>query len=148
MLFRSIEELSPFIERELTYVCGKYNIKCKVLGKLTGHVQCAGENIAKSVREQLTKFGVAKEINEGNLKEIGEKPELPVRPPVLCAGCPHRASFYAVKQAMKGKEAVFCGDIGCYTLGNAKPLDMTDTCLCMGADVTIAQGLQIGRAHV
>jgi len=42
---------------------------------------------------------------------------------------------------MKGKEAVFCGDIGCYTLGNAKPLDMTDTCLCMGADVTIAQGL-------
>lgn len=136
-----IEELSPFIERELTYVCGKYNIKCKVLGKLTGHVQCAGENIAKSVREQLTKFGVAKEINEGNLKEIGEKPELPVRPPVLCAGCPHRASFYAVKQAMKGKEAVFCGDIGCYTLGNAKPLDMTDTCLCMGADVTIAQGL-------
>ncbi len=136
-----IEELSPFIERELTYVCGKYNIKCKVLGKLTGHVQCAGENIAKSVREQLTKFGVAKEINEGNLKEIGEKPELPVRPPVLCAGSPHRASFYAVKQAMKGKEAVFCGDIGCYTLGNAKPLDMTDTCLCMGADVTIAQGL-------
>lgn len=136
-----IEELSPFIERELTYVCGKYNIKCKVLGKLTGHVQSAGENTAKSVREQLTKFGVAKEINNGTLKEIGEKPDLPVRPPVLCAGCPHRASFYAVKQAMKGKEAVFCGDIGCYTLGNAKPLDMTDTCLCMGADVTIAQGL-------
>lgn len=136
-----IEELSPFIEREITYVCGKYNIKCKVLGKLTKDVQCAGENTAKSVREQLTKFGVAKDIDDETLKEVGEKPELPVRPPVLCAGCPHRASFYAVKQAMKEKEAVFCGDIGCYTLGNAKPLDMTDTCLCMGADVTIAQGL-------
>ena len=65
---------------------------------------------------------------------------LPVRPPVLCAGCPHRGAFYAVKQAMKGKKTVYCGDIGCYTLGNAMPLDMTDTCLCMGADITMAQG--------
>ena len=67
-------------------------------------------------------------------------PDLPVRPPVLCAGCPHRGAFYAVKQAMKGKKTVYCGDIGCYTLGNAMPLDMTDTCLCMGADITMAQG--------
>ena len=42
---------------------------------------------------------------------------------------------------MKGRKAVFSGDIGCYTLGNAMPLDMVDTCLCMGADITIAQGL-------
>ena len=63
-----------------------------------------------------------------------------MRPPVLCAGCPHRGSFYAVKQAMKGEKTVYCGDIGCYTLGNAKPLDMCDTCLCMGADITMAQG--------
>ena len=41
---------------------------------------------------------------------------------------------------MKGKKTAFCGDIGCYTLGNAKPLDMCDTCLCMGADITMAQG--------
>ncbi len=67
-------------------------------------------------------------------------PSLPIRPPVLCAGCPHRGAFYAVKQAMKGKKTVYCGDIGCYTLGNAQPLDMTDTCLCMGADITMAQG--------
>ena len=74
--------------------------------------------------------------------ELPTPPPLPVRPPVLCAGCPHRASFYAVKKALKGRKAVFCGDIGCYTLGNAQPLDMTDTCLCMGADVTMAQGMQ------
>ena len=73
--------------------------------------------------------------------DISEIPELPIRPPVLCAGCPHRAAFYAVKQAMKGRTAYFCGDIGCYTLGNAMPLDMVDTCLCMGAGVTMAQGL-------
>jgi len=68
-------------------------------------------------------------------------PALPVRPPVLCAGCPHRASFYAVKVAMRGEKTIFCGDIGCYTLGNAKPLDMCDTCLCMGAGINIAQGV-------
>ena len=78
--------------------------------------------------------------NEGVIQNNGGKVELPVRPPVLCAGCPHRAAFYAVKQAMKGEKTVYCGDIGCYTLGNAKPLDMCDTCLCMGADITQAQG--------
>ena len=67
---------------------------------------------------------------------------MPVRPPMLCAGCPHRASFYAVKKAMKGRKAVFAGDIGCYTLGNAKPHDMVDTCLCMGAGITVAQGIK------
>jgi indolepyruvate ferredoxin oxidoreductase alpha subunit len=70
-----------------------------------------------------------------------EAPPLPVRPPVLCAGCPHRASFYAVKSAVKKEKAIYCGDIGCYTLGNAAPLYMTDTCLCMGAGITMAQGL-------
>ena len=42
---------------------------------------------------------------------------------------------------MKGRKTIFCGDIGCYTLGNAMPLDMVDTCLCMGAGITMAQGL-------
>lgn len=70
-----------------------------------------------------------------------EPPQLPIRPPVLCAGCPHRASFYAVKRAMRGRKTLFCGDIGCYTLGNAAPLDMVDTCLCMGAGINIAQGV-------
>jgi indolepyruvate ferredoxin oxidoreductase alpha subunit len=74
-----------------------------------------------------------------------EPPPLPVRPPVLCAGCPHRGSFFAVKEAVRkygrSRKAVFSGDIGCYTLGNARPLDMTDTCLCMGAGITMAQGI-------
>lgn len=85
-------------------------------------------------------------------RELLPVPPLPVRPPVLCAGCPHRGSFYAVKRAVErlnqGRseaegpvEGVYCGDIGCYTLGNAMPLDMTDTCLCMGAGITLAQGM-------
>lgn len=72
---------------------------------------------------------------------------LPVRPPVLCAGCPHRGSFYAVKRALGKQPAVLCGDIGCYTLGNAKPLDAVDTCLCMGAGITMAQGFAVAEPH-
>jgi len=136
-----LEELSPYIERELTYLCGKHHINCTIRGKLTGDVQNAGENSAASIASQLEKFArIGAKCESAKPLDI-EVPTLPVRPPVLCAGCPHRASFYAVKKAMKGREAVFCGDIGCYTLGNAKPLDMVDTCLCMGADVTVAQGL-------
>lgn len=72
---------------------------------------------------------------------------LPVRPPVLCAGCPHRGSFYAVKRALGKTPAVLCGDIGCYTLGNAQPLDAVDTCLCMGAGITMAQGFAVAEPH-
>ncbi|MCL6636294.1 MAG: 4Fe-4S binding protein, partial [Peptococcaceae bacterium] len=65
----------------------------------------------------------------------------PLRTPVLCAGCPHRASFYIFKEAARATDAVFTGDIGCYTLGAMPPLKAVDTCLCMGASITIAAGL-------
>ena len=133
-----IEELSPVIERELTYVCGKYRLPVKIRGKLTGDVNEAGENTRESVENAIVSF---MGWEKPPVKKLPEPPELVVRPPVLCAGCPHRASFYAVKRAMQGKKAVFCGDIGCYTLGNAMPLDMVDTCLCMGAGLNIAQGI-------
>jgi len=63
------------------------------------------------------------------------------RPPVLCAGCPHRASYYVVKKALRGKKPVYCSDIGCYTLGNVAPLNTVDTTVCMGAGLTIPQGM-------
>ena len=135
-----LEELDSVLERELFEVCGKHGIEIKIKGKLDGTVKPAGENTPQEIKALLTDF-LQWEAEEQNKKQ--DAPPLPIRPPVLCAGCPHRASFYAVKQAMKGEKAVFCGDIGCYTLGNAKPLDMCDTCLCMGAGITIAQG--IGR---
>lgn len=133
-----IEELDPVIERELTYICGKYNLNVKIRGKLTGDIAPSGENSCGSVLKALSDFMGFLLPEERQIKAM---PPLPVRPPVLCAGCPHRASFFAVKEAMKGKKTIFCGDIGCYTLGNAMPLDMVDTCLCMGAGVNIAQGV-------
>ena len=132
-----LEELDPVLERNLIYVCGKYGLKTKILGKQTGHMPAAGENTRDGVTAAMAAF-LGKALPERPALEL---PPLPVRPPVLCAGCPHRASFYAVKQAMKGQKTIFCGDIGCYTLGNAQPLDMVDTCLCMGAGLGIAQAV-------
>ena len=155
-----VEELDPVIERALVSTCGRRGLNVKVRGKLTGDIQPSGENTVESVGAALNRFlgrGGANEnerqgdfpravsqaegrecLSTGNHPAV---PPLPVRPPVLCAGCPHRASFYAVKRAMRGRKTLFCGDIGCYTLGNAAPLDMVDTCLCMGAGINIAQGV-------
>lgn len=133
------EELDPVIEEGLIELAYQRRITVEILGKKTGHTPCAGEFTYEIVRDALAK------VLEIELKDdapCAPPPPLPVRNPVLCAGCPHRASFYAVKLAMKGQKAVFTGDIGCYTLGNAKPLEMTDTCLCMGAGITVAQGLK------
>ena len=133
-----VEELDPVIERAMVYVCGKYGLKTRIRGKLTGDIAPSGENTIASVQAALDKY-LGRAPKEA--KQSDPLPPLPVRPPVLCAGCPHRASFYAVKRAMQGQKTIYCGDIGCYTLGNAQPLDMCDTCLCMGAGINIAQGV-------
>ena len=131
------EELDPVIEENLIKIAGLARVNCQIRGKLDGTVPEAGELSVEIIKQILQKEILNQVQNDEAPKNA---PDLPVRPPVLCAGCPHRGAFYAVKQAMKGKKTVYCGDIGCYTLGNAMPLDMTDTCLCMGADITMAQG--------
>jgi len=146
-----IEELDPVIENELIRLCGLHNLNIKILGKQSGHIQIAGENSPDNAAKAISGFldvspNVQNQDSETPYSALNASqsppPALPVRPPVLCAGCPHRASFFAVKEATKGKPAVFSGDIGCYTLGNVMPLNMVDTCLCMGAGITVAQGLQ------
>ncbi|NTV79658.1 MAG: hypothetical protein HGA25_11135, partial [Clostridiales bacterium] len=126
-----VEELDPVMESALVFLCGRHHLKTDIYGKLTGHVANAGENTVLAVGNSIRAFLGENDVNDTDVTDngnaISEQPEAPVlpqRPPVLCAGCPHRASFYGVKKAMKGKKAYFSGDIGCYTLGNAKPLDM------------------------
>ena len=160
-----IEDLDPVIEDELIRLCGLNGLNVRVKGKRSKHIQNAGEitidNVIKAVGEFLhpnTDLAGSSSTNaepthprqdsplisnDAQTASPGvAQPPLPVRPPVLCAGCSHRAAFYAVKEATKGISAVYTGDIGCYTLGNAQPLDMVDTCLCMGAGITVAQGLR------
>ena len=93
-------------------------------------------------------FTLLGEYSQGLIKKVilGEGVEslkadvdIPMRPPVLCAGCPHRGLFYALKKL----NVTVSGDIGCYTLGVAKPLGMMDTVLCMGGSVSGLHGRNI-----
>ena len=137
-----IEELDPVVEEQLLIISSG---RKPVLGKRTGHMPWNGEYSYELVKKAVFAYLGLTEVKE----EIPELPQLPLRPPVLCAGCPHRASFYAAKIAAGGfKKTICCGDIGCYTLGNAAPLNMVDTCLCMGAGITVAQGLALAEPGV
>jgi len=71
---------------------------------------------------------------------VNDIPPLPQRPPNLCAGCSHRATFYAVKQAAQGKDVIYPTDIGCYTLGFLPPLGMGDFLICMGGSTSTPCG--------
>jgi indolepyruvate ferredoxin oxidoreductase, alpha subunit len=117
-----IEELDPFIE-EAVRLMG-----IKVEGKeLTG---MCGELSPEMVEIALTGKSTAKGIGPIEM-------ELPLRPPNMCPGCPHRATFSALKK----RKVYVAGDIGCYTLGALPPVGMLDHCLCMGAGIGIASGL-------
>ena len=121
-----IEELDDIIETH----CLKNGIPCE--GKNLFPV--CGEFSQSIVRKALT--------GEEN-SYISVDCELPPRPPVLCAGCPHRGLFYALKDM----KLFVSGDIGCYTLAAQAPLAMIDTCVCMGASVSGLHGFNIARGR-
>ncbi|MFH0824722.1 MAG: indolepyruvate ferredoxin oxidoreductase subunit alpha [Pseudomonadota bacterium] len=117
-----IEELDPFLEEAIRLM------GIKVEGKeLTGY---CGELSPEKVERALFGTSSAKPARAIEM-------ELPLRPPNMCPGCPHRATFSALKK----NKVYVCGDIGCYTLGALPPLGMLDHCLCMGAGIGIASGL-------
>ena len=114
-----IEELDPYIENH-----------CKKLG-----INVHGKDVF-TLQGEYSQALVAKAIL-GEAKEFsGVDFDIPRRPPVLCAGCPHRDLFYALKQ----EKVTVSGDIGCYTLGALQPLDSIDTVICMGASVSALHG--------
>ncbi|MFW5780315.1 MAG: indolepyruvate ferredoxin oxidoreductase subunit alpha [Bacillota bacterium] len=115
-----IEELEPFIEMQLK----AEGIKCR--GK-----ELFGKQGELSVALIKAKLGL------GSLKDADKN--LPLRPPVMCAGCPHRSVFYILSKL----KLTVTGDIGCYTLGAAPPLGALDTCICMGASVSMAHGFNM-----
>ncbi|MCQ2751638.1 MAG: indolepyruvate ferredoxin oxidoreductase subunit alpha [Coriobacteriales bacterium] len=136
------EELDYVIENELLRLAGQKQIKCKVFGKLDNTLSFAGELSSEAIYNAIAgilKFKLKNRIKNFDLENDNK---INKRGAQLCAGCPHRASFLAVKEACKGKKVAYCGDIGCYTLGVVPPIDTCDTCLCMGADITVAQGLK------
>ena len=130
-----VEETDSVIETQITD-------KSKVLGRLTGHIPLQGELSPDVMYDILAK--VLKELGIADLEKSGddrllkliEDLNIDVRRPTLCAGCPERAAFFAIKKALP--RAIYSSDIGCYTLG--LNLKAVDTVLDMGAGITLASG--------
>lgn len=136
-----VEELEPVLENEIRVLKEKNNIKTKIFGKDDNIFTNLYEYNPDRVKNYLFKF-LGKEDKKKIFKI--EKINPPLRPPVLCPGCPHRATYYAtlkVLRKLKIKDAIFPSDIGCYTLGIGKPFDMADTCYSMGSSIGVACGL-------
>ncbi len=114
-----IEELDPIIENH-----------CKAMG-----INVHGKDMFPMTGE-FSQSLVAGALGKPEKPSLKLEEELPVRPPVMCAGCPHRGLFYALK---KNKVTVL-GDIGCYTLGSAAPLSAMEMTLCMGASFSALHG--------
>lgn len=121
-----------------------------VVEELDGIIEAHCRNIGVTNVEGKEIFGCIGEINQSAIAEklLGEKKEfaalddaIPVRPPVMCAGCPHRGLFYNLKKL----GVTVSGDIGCYTLGAAAPLNAMDTTICMGASISALHGFNKAR---
>ena len=120
-----IEELDPFIEDF-----------CKSIG-----VEVVGKEIFTLLGEYNPQM-IKKAILGVDAPECAKVDEsIPVRPPVMCPGCPHRGMYYVLKKL----GLTVCGDIGCYTLGALPPLGSVDYCVCMGAGIGMAHGMEKAR---
>jgi indolepyruvate ferredoxin oxidoreductase alpha subunit len=146
-----VEELEPFVEDAVKVIAQQAGIMNKIHGKDV--VPLAGELSTRLVAEALSKLTGAKPpVDFAEIDKLRDETSslLPIRPPTMCAGCPHRASAYAINIALRhyqqetGKEPVKTGDIGCYALAANPPLNSDDTAICMGG----AFGLGNGFAHI
>ncbi len=128
-----IEDAEPVIEMQI-------KTQKKILGRFTGHIPGEGELTPEIIYSSI-KSVWNKDLKDdtefiASVKSSMESMKLPVHIPTLCPGCGHRAAFYAIKKAFP--EAIYTGDIGCYTLGIN--LGAVDTVLDMGASITMATG--------
>ncbi|MBN2229924.1 MAG: indolepyruvate ferredoxin oxidoreductase subunit alpha [Candidatus Thorarchaeota archaeon] len=137
-----VEELEPFIETHTRRLSQLHSIKVEILGKDQGYFSRVGEYSPRIVMEVLCTINNCNTpINWTEIdNRVGKIPDLPPRPPLLCAGCPHRASYYAIRTATRGK-AIYPSDIGCYTLSIAPPLETADILFDMGSSISTACGI-------
>ncbi|MBN2488053.1 MAG: indolepyruvate ferredoxin oxidoreductase subunit alpha, partial [Methanosarcinaceae archaeon] len=131
-----IEELEPVVEEQVRIIANDSCIDVKIIGKNGGFVPRDGELNVELCEKAILN---ALEITEVEKVMVAETElELPRRPPIMCPGCSHRATYYAMKKAF-GQDALYPSDIGCYTLGVQS--GTVDTTLCMGSSITLASGL-------
>lgn len=126
-----LEDPDATIEEQAT-------LRSRLRGRLDGYVPAEGELTAEVIDDLLSKFlHLESKPQPATLKDAVAALKLPTRRPTLCAGCPHRASFWSIKRTFP--KGIFPSDIGCYTLG--KNLQAVDTCLVMGGAISLANGL-------
>ncbi|MEM3256593.1 MAG: indolepyruvate ferredoxin oxidoreductase subunit alpha [Thermoplasmatales archaeon] len=134
-----LEEGGPFIEEQVLAQCAIDGLKKKFYGKINGFVPYEYEMDVDRVASILSRiFGIEFHVPEAK--------SFPPRPPALCPGCPHRATYYVAKLALRQKgikNAVIPTDIGCYTLGYYEPYAMGDFLLSMGSSIGTANGFSI-----
>lgn len=137
-----VEEGEPIMEAALRSVAQQAGLTLPITGKADGLFSRLYEFDPAMVRRCIAAyFGV--DCPASTVADTTDVPDLPQRPPNLCAGCSHRATFYAVNQAIKGIDAICPTDIGCYTLGFLPPLSKGDFLICMGSSVGTACGFSI-----
>ena len=141
-----VEELEPFQEEALRVIAHKNGINVEILGKASGHFSRLYEFDPAHVRGAIASvLGI--ELPAPDMPDLSGIPQLPMRPPTLCKGCPHRETYNEVKEALTQigvvENTVYPTDIGCYTLGMLPPIGMADYLLCMGSSVGTSSGFSI-----
>jgi len=138
-----VEELEPILEERIYLIAKEVNPKLKIFGK--SHLPIAGEYDKELLINGLAKIsGKVFSLFSRKKKYKKKIPSFSIafKRPYLCAGCPHRATFYAVKVATIGMDVVYGGDIGCYILGVHKPFETQDFLFSMGASEGIIHGIK------
>ncbi len=134
-----VEEGEPVMEEALKAFAQEEGLTLKINGKGDGLFTRLYEFNPGQVRQSIaTYYGI--DHTPKALLDLSDIPEIPQRPPNLCPGCSHRATYYEVKMAAKSMETIYPTDIGCYTLGILPPLSMADFLLCMGSSVGTSCG--------
>ena len=134
-----VEEGEPFMEEAVKAIAQELKITIPIKGKSDDLFSRLYEFDPAMVRKHMASFfNVA--YTPKTPVDTADVPEIPMRPPNLCSGCSHRATFYEVKQAAKDMDVICPTDIGCYTLGFLPPLSMGDFVICMGSSVSSACG--------
>jgi len=134
-----VEELEPVMENEIRSIAQSKGIGIPIKGKGDGLFPRLYEYDPGLVRKTIASYFNVPDTSPA-MVDVSGVPELPGRPPNLCAGCPHRAMYYAIKKVY-GPDAVYPSDIGCYTLGVLPPLSMADIVICMGGSVGSSCGI-------
>jgi len=135
-----VEELEPFLEKEVERLAKEANCKLKVIGKEL--IPEVGEIKPEIVTLAIAKFANCKLKIENSLKIRNWKLKIPKRFPQLCPGCPYWFVFGAIKRAVDPKKVIFGGDIGCYMLAGFPPHLIQDYLFCMGSSIGIAHGIK------